>query len=183
MAEPHLDHPGDVTWFPGQRPAPVLGDCPHTRCPHDSLRCVAWGPDLEHYTLDQCTVPTDAGGCGGQCRAWSSEVPHPRGGVRYGWGPWRQVGPSSEVTNPATLTGIPGPNPADPPRPTRPAAPVPLPDVEGFPEIVRARALLNRPPLAHPNAYTAGVDATLAALFGELLDRGWVLAKPKDPGT
>lgn len=91
MAEPHLDHPGEVSWFPGKGPAAVLGSCPHTGCPHDQVACIAWGPDFEHYTLEECRVPAAVGGCDGTCRSWAKEIPRPRGGVQYGWAPYLHV--------------------------------------------------------------------------------------------
>jgi len=75
MAEAHLDHPGEVTWFPNQQPATVLGECPHETCPHNEMRDIAWGPDYSHYVLVACIVPAETGGCDGQCRAWSAEYP------------------------------------------------------------------------------------------------------------
>lgn len=95
MADPHLDHPGEVSWFPGKGPAQVLGPCPHTRCPHNAGAAIAWGPDLEHYTLDECRVGPEVGGCDGQCRSWAAEVPIEegpgKGRIRYSWGPWLHV--------------------------------------------------------------------------------------------
>lgn len=70
MAEAHLDHPGDVTWFAGHTSGPIAGPCPHLHCPHNLGRVIAWGPDLAHYTLEQCDVPA---GCNGHCRAWHDE--------------------------------------------------------------------------------------------------------------
>jgi hypothetical protein len=70
MAEAHLDHPGEITWFASHGPATVIGPCPHTTCTHDAGRNIAWGPDGVHYTLDQCDVPD---GCNGECRAWHDE--------------------------------------------------------------------------------------------------------------
>lgn len=101
MADPHLDHPGEVSWFPGKGPAEVLGSCPHTGCPHDQVACIAWGPDLEHYTLDECRVPAAVGGCDGTCRSWAKEVPTPRGGVQYGWSPYRHVAVPPRGAEPA----------------------------------------------------------------------------------
>lgn len=69
MAETHLDHPGEITWFAGHGPAAVLGDCPHT-CTHSHTQVIAWGPDFDHYTLVACV---DA--CQGRCRAWTQEWP------------------------------------------------------------------------------------------------------------
>lgn len=70
MAEAHLDHPGEISWFSGYGPAPVIGPCPHTTCPHNMGGNIAWGPDMAHYTLDQCDV---ADGCNGHCRAWHTD--------------------------------------------------------------------------------------------------------------
>jgi hypothetical protein len=78
MAEAHLDHPGEITWFAGHGPAAVLGDCPHT-CAHTMIRNIAWGPDHGHYTLNECIVP---GGCDGRCRAWAEEWPPPHSAHR-----------------------------------------------------------------------------------------------------
>lgn len=92
MAEPHLDHPGDVLWYAGQAPAAVIAPCPHGSCPHNQLAVIAEGPDWMHYTLDRCDVPAAEGGCGGTCRAWC--------GLREGrlsrrqrteWAPWLHV--------------------------------------------------------------------------------------------
>lgn len=91
MAEAHLDRPGEVTWFPNKGPAPVLGPCPHTECPHDMGGCVAWGPDYEHYVLDECSVPAERGGCDRACRSWTSEIPQPNGGVRYAFAPFLHI--------------------------------------------------------------------------------------------
>lgn len=66
MAEPHLDHPGEITWFKNYGPLPIIG--PLTQdCDHDGAGVVAWGPDMQRYTLDECRK------CG--CRAWHSERP------------------------------------------------------------------------------------------------------------
>lgn len=70
MAEPHLDHPGEISWFGWQGPLPVAGPCPHSDCPHDDTRVIAHGPDFRRYTLERCDVP---GGCAGACRAWHNE--------------------------------------------------------------------------------------------------------------
>jgi hypothetical protein len=71
VAEPHLNHPGDLTWLPGFRPVEMLGPCPHD-CSHQWLRVIADGPDFEHYTLDVCDSPD---GCAGRCRGWLAEYP------------------------------------------------------------------------------------------------------------
>lgn len=69
MAEAHLDHPGDVTWFKGHGPKQATGPCTHS-CDHNwTMSVIAWGPDYEHYSLNECTK------CG--CRAWSAEYPEP----------------------------------------------------------------------------------------------------------
>lgn len=70
MAETHLDHPGEVTWFAGHGPKPPLGaSCDH-ECDHNfSCAVVAWGPDFDHYSLVECAV------CG--CRSWTVEYPPP----------------------------------------------------------------------------------------------------------
>lgn len=68
MAESHLDHPGDVTWFAGQQPLQVVGPCAHP-CDHNGAAVVAWGPDYEHYCLVECPS------CG--CRSWTVEYPPP----------------------------------------------------------------------------------------------------------
>lgn len=91
MAEAHLDHPGEMRWFPGKGPVPVLGPCPHSDCSHNAAGCVAYGPDYDHYVLDECQVPAEDGGCGGTCRAWMAEYPEPRNGVRYRQGPFLHV--------------------------------------------------------------------------------------------
>jgi hypothetical protein len=80
VAEAHLDHPGGVSWWVGNGPAPILGDCPH-ECEHRDTRTVAWGPDFEHYELVEC-LDTEGCAAGGRnttgvvCRGWSAE--HPR---------------------------------------------------------------------------------------------------------
>lgn len=70
MAEPHLDHPGEFSWFAGHGPLPVLGDCPHHDCRHNNLAVIGWGPDLRRYELVKCTVE---GQCEGRCRAWINQ--------------------------------------------------------------------------------------------------------------
>lgn len=72
MAEAHLDHPGDIRWFKGWGPAPVLGPCPHESCTHWGMSVIAHGPDFEHYELVRCT---DEDGCAGECRGWFGEWP------------------------------------------------------------------------------------------------------------
>lgn len=69
MAEAYLDTDGDVEWFAGYGPKKVTGPCTHT-CDHNwTLHAIAWGPDFEHYILDECQE------CG--CRGWSAEYPPP----------------------------------------------------------------------------------------------------------
>ncbi len=70
MAEPHLDHPGEIHWFKGEGPAPVLGPCPHGACKHWGQGVIAWGPSYERYELVECCIKDD-GGCGAECRAWA----------------------------------------------------------------------------------------------------------------
>lgn len=69
MAQVNVDHPGQVSWFAGKGPAKILGPCPHD-CEHGVIRCVAWGPDNEHYTLVECF---ESDGCQGCCRSWTAE--------------------------------------------------------------------------------------------------------------
>jgi hypothetical protein len=78
MAEAHLDHPGEVSWYKGYGPSPVLGPCPHCDCPHNAQSVIGWGPSLDRYELSQCDV---AEGCDGGCRAWVDG----RGRVRTAW--------------------------------------------------------------------------------------------------
>ncbi len=75
MAEPHLDHPGEIQWYPSYGPAPVLGGCPHATCLHNRTAVIAQGPDFDRYTLDRCDVPQAEAGCAGTCRAWAAEYP------------------------------------------------------------------------------------------------------------
>jgi hypothetical protein len=86
MAEAHLDHPGEVSWFVGHGPAPVIGPCPHVNCRHLGGSNIAWGPDIEHYVLDECSDCL--------CRAWSPDNPRvetlPDGSLRI-LGNWLQV--------------------------------------------------------------------------------------------
>ena len=84
MTEAHLDHPGEISWWSGYGPAPVVGPCPHTNCPHLDSACVAYGPDWKHYTLERCVMPD---GCNGNCRAWHDE------NMRTTT-PWMQVQPA-----------------------------------------------------------------------------------------
>lgn len=57
-----LDHPGEVSWFSGYGPLPIIGDCDHTDCLHRGTADIAYGPDFDHYELVECSD------CG--CRAW-----------------------------------------------------------------------------------------------------------------
>ena len=87
MAEPHLDHPGETTWFAGYGPAPVIGPCPHVDCEHHGVRDIAWGPSYDQYALVACDDQ-----CDGQCRGWFGE--HPTGGPGPRYQPpraWQQV--------------------------------------------------------------------------------------------
>lgn len=74
MAEPHLDHPGQISWFKGHGPLPVLGPCPHTNCQHWGQGVIAWGPSMDRYELVACGSidPADEapGDCAMTCRAW-----------------------------------------------------------------------------------------------------------------
>ena len=72
MAEVHLDHPGDIRWYPDAEPLTAIGPCPHTQCTHEMGTTVAEGPDYDHYTLTECNMP-EPDGCGGKCRAWLGE--------------------------------------------------------------------------------------------------------------
>lgn len=65
MAEPHLDHPGEVHWFSGYGPRQVIALCSHDECRHHALTTVAWGPDMARYELVECDAD-----CAGNCRAW-----------------------------------------------------------------------------------------------------------------
>jgi hypothetical protein len=71
MAEPHLDHPGDIQWFKGKGPTPVVGPCPHD-CKHLGQGVIAWGPTMDRYELVECRIKHDEepDGCAGRCRAW-----------------------------------------------------------------------------------------------------------------
>ena len=94
MAEVHLDHPGDVHWFHGFAPAPVIGPCPHTTCKHFGQTVIAWGPDYERYELVKCD---DTDGCNGTCRSWWSD--HPPGETQpvRGNRQWLHVAVTHEV--------------------------------------------------------------------------------------
>ena len=80
MAEANLDHPGEIHWFKGETPLPVLGPCPHTDCKHLGQGVIAWGPTYERYELVECGI-AGGDGCGAQCRAWSDE----RGRITTAW--------------------------------------------------------------------------------------------------
>jgi hypothetical protein len=71
VAEPHLDHPGEIHWFKGEEPAPVIGPCPHD-CRHLGQGVIAWGPSYDRYELVECGVPgtEQPDACAGRCRAW-----------------------------------------------------------------------------------------------------------------
>lgn len=85
MSEPNLDHPGQIHWFAGEGPAPVLGPCPHTSCQHWGHGVIAWGPSYERYELVVCGSinPADESDkdCAMRCRAWIDE----RGRVMTPW--------------------------------------------------------------------------------------------------
>ncbi len=74
-----------VHWFKGYDPKPIIGPCPHD-CKHRGISDIAWGPDLDHYTLDECTD------CG--CRAWMRAEPPKRTCLNWKEGPWMQVEPA-----------------------------------------------------------------------------------------
>lgn len=72
MAEVHLDHPGEITWFDGWGSIPIAGLCTHAGCKHQFTSVIAWGPSLDRYELIRCggwkdDEPED---CKGDCRAW-----------------------------------------------------------------------------------------------------------------
>jgi hypothetical protein len=75
MAEAHLDHPGEVTWFKRYGPARVIGPCTHAACNHLGTGVIAWGPSFERYELVACgsVDPADEGDgdCAMRCRAWA----------------------------------------------------------------------------------------------------------------
>jgi hypothetical protein len=85
VAEAHLDHPGEIHWFKGEGPAPVVGPCPHSSCKHLGQGVIAWGPSLERYELVQCGSirPADEADddCASRCRAWIDG----RGRVTTAW--------------------------------------------------------------------------------------------------
>lgn len=70
MADAHVDHPGETTWFAGHGPRRPLGlACDHP-CDHDwTLITVGWGPDYRRYSVVECTECS--------CRAWTAEYPPP----------------------------------------------------------------------------------------------------------
>jgi hypothetical protein len=92
MAEAHVDHPGEMSWFVGHGPAPVIGPCPHTDCQHYGQTVIAWGPDAEHYELVQCDGRNGFDQCDGACRGWTRVV---RGQARGGQS-WVKVDLSQE---------------------------------------------------------------------------------------
>lgn len=94
MAEAHLDHPGEISWYAGRGPGQVLGECPHVGCPHLDTSTIAWGPSLDRYELVRCVMPGCVGD--GQCRAWSDG----RGRITTAW---------LHVAEPATSTKEPMP--------------------------------------------------------------------------
>lgn len=81
MAEKHVDNPGEIRWFAGYGPSPVVGPCPHVGCRHHAQSVIAWGPDTQRYELAQCDV---AEGCDGGCRAWTD-------GTQRNTSPWLEV--------------------------------------------------------------------------------------------
>jgi hypothetical protein len=58
---------GEIAWYKGYGPSPVVGPCPHPDCRHHAKSAIAWGPSLQRYVLAQCDVPAH---CDGGCRAW-----------------------------------------------------------------------------------------------------------------
>lgn len=85
MAETFVETPGQVRFFAGHGPAPVLGPCPHD-CRHNAQSVIAWGPDERRYELMTCDVDD---GCAGRCRGWHDVSQDPtrrqRGIVRTWW--------------------------------------------------------------------------------------------------
>lgn len=77
-SETFVDHPGQMSWFVGHGPAPVLGPCPHG-CEHNSIGTIAWGPDEAHYELVVCDGEGWGATCGGECRAWITDEQSSRG--------------------------------------------------------------------------------------------------------
>src|SRR5687768_11072113 len=74
-----------VHWFVGHGPAKIVGPCPHD-CDHWGAANIAWGPDLAHYTLDEC--------CECRCRAWSQAKPPKRTAINRHSMEWMQVEPN-----------------------------------------------------------------------------------------
>jgi hypothetical protein len=77
MAEAHLDHPGEVSWFKRYGPLPVLGPCPHAECTHLSTGVIGWGPSMDLYELVACgSVDWDESpsNCAMRCRAWVNHL-------------------------------------------------------------------------------------------------------------
>lgn len=70
MAEPNVDHPGEITWFKDKHPLPVLGPCPHHNCSHSVQSTIAWGPSMDRYELVVCDMPRTGAGCACTCRVW-----------------------------------------------------------------------------------------------------------------
>jgi hypothetical protein len=66
MADVSLDNPGEVHWFSGEGPKPIVGTCNHD-CLHMGTSVIAWGPDFDHYELVECDK------C--KCRAWFADYP------------------------------------------------------------------------------------------------------------
>lgn len=85
MAEAHLDHPGEISWFAREAPRPVLGACPHPECKHLGQGVIAWGPSMDRYELVACGSPDPAdesdADCASTCRAWVDS----RGRTVTGW--------------------------------------------------------------------------------------------------
>ncbi len=82
--------PGEIIhWFVGYGPGEVVGECRHV-CDHRSLANIAWGPDAEHYTLDEC----HDSGCRGRCRAWIPvDVVNGKPRPRFSEARWLEVVP------------------------------------------------------------------------------------------
>ena len=85
--------PGEVIhWFVGHGPGEVLGPCSHV-CRHNSTANIAWGPDADHYTLDECHVPD---GCDRRCRAWVPvDVVNGKPAPRWRECRWMEVSPDA----------------------------------------------------------------------------------------
>lgn len=187
MADPHLDHPGEISWFPGKGPAAVLGPCPH-RCEHFARAAIAWGPDFEHYTLDECRDAVEEGGCGGACRAWSSEVPIAegpgKGRIRYSWSAWlnvqREPDPRPAEEPPVILAGV--------ALPTLPAMPL-LAAAELGPDYLAAlhdrrdrylaEAAASGVHLSTEQAevFGLGFDVAVTEVLAEISARGWIVVQ------